>query len=154
MGTVVWLFSSLSDEYHTESLALLVAIGFACWVVGRLPLTASRATRIQSWGWAIGVVVYVAIVAFGTGQMMTPVATIVAAFAIAIWILMQISENASIRAKAWCWSAAISVLLVSTAISYFALQHAELPWEPFSRAELDNYLSKGQTVLVDFTADW
>jgi thiol:disulfide interchange protein len=29
-----------------------------------------------------------------------------------------------------------------------------LPWEPFSRAELNTYLRNGQTVLVDFTADW
>jgi suppressor for copper-sensitivity B len=154
MGTVVWLFSSLSDQYHTELLALLVSIGFACWVVGRLPVTVSASIRFQSWGWAIGAVAYVAVVAFGTDRLIIPVATIVTAFAIAVWILMQLSENASIKVKAWCWSGAIAVLLISTTISYFALQHSELPWEPFSRAELNTYLRNGQTVLVDFTADW
>lgn len=154
LGTVVWLFSSLSEQYHTEVLALLAAIGFACWVIGRLPITASRSIRVQSWGWAVGTVAYVALIAFGTGRLTTPVATIMAAFAIAIWILMQISENSSIKSKAWCWSGAITVLLLSTTISYLALQHSELPWEPFSRAELNKYLSNGQTVLVDFTADW
>jgi thiol:disulfide interchange protein DsbD len=154
LGTVVWLFSSLSAQYHTKILALLAAIGFACWVLGRLPITASRSIRVQSWGWAVGTVAYVAVVAFGTDRLIIPVATIVAAFAIAVWILMQLSENASIKVKAWCWSGAISVLLISTTISYFALQHSELPWEPFSRAELNKYLSNGQTVLVDFTADW
>ena len=154
LGTVVWLFSSLSEQYHTAVLALLAAIGFACWVIGRLPITASRSIRVQSWGWAVGTVAYVALVAFGTGRLTTPIATIIAAFAIAIWILMQISENSSIKSKAWCWSGAITVLLLSTTISYLALQHSELPWEPFSRAELNKYLSNGQTVLVDFTADW
>ncbi len=154
IGTVVWLFSSLSEEYHIAVLALLTAIGFACWVIGRLPITASRSLRIQSWGWAVGTTTYVAVIGFGTGRLTTPIATIMAAFAIAIWILMQISENATIKSKAWCWSGAITVLLISTTVSYLALQHSELPWEPFSRAELNKYLSNGQTVLVDFTADW
>lgn len=154
LGTVVWLFSSLSEQYHIAVLSLLTAIGFACWVIGRLSITASRSIRLQSWAWAVGTVAYVAVVAFSTDRLTAPVATIVAAFAIAIWILMQISEEASLKSKAWCWSAAIVVLLLSTSVSYLALQHAELPWEPFTRAELNKYLRNGQTVLVDFTADW
>ena len=27
-------------------------------------------------------------------------------------------------------------------------------WETFSRVTLDNHLSEGRTVMVDFTADW
>ena len=154
LGTVVWLFSSLSEQYHIAVLSLLTAIGFACWVIGRLSITASRSIRLQSWAWAVGTVAYVAVVAFSTDRLTAPVATIVVAFAIAIWILMQISEDASLKSKAWCWSAAIIVLLLSTSVSYLALQHAELPWEPFTRAELNKYLRNGQTVLVDFTADW
>lgn len=154
LGTVVWLFSSLSEQYHIAVLSLLTAIGFACWVIGRLSITASRSIRLQSWAWAVGTVAYVAVVAFSTGRLTAPVATIIAAFAIAIWILMQISEDASLKSKAWCWSASIIVLLLSTSVSYLALQHAELPWEPFTRAELNKYLHNGQTVLVDFTADW
>jgi len=30
----------------------------------------------------------------------------------------------------------------------------ELAWEPFSVTNLENYVGEGQTVLVDFTADW
>ncbi len=30
----------------------------------------------------------------------------------------------------------------------------ELPWQPFSRDKLDELRREGQTVLVDFTADW
>ena len=154
LGTVVWLFSSLSEQYHIPVLSLLTAIGFACWVIGRLSITASRSIRLQSWAWAVGTVAYVAVIAFSTGRLTAPVATIIAAFAISIWILMQISEDASLKSKAWCWSASIIVLLISTSVSYLALQHAELPWEPFTRAELNKYLRNGQTVLVDFTADW
>ena len=154
LGTVVWLFSSLSEQYHTQVLSLLTAIGFACWVTGRLSITASRSDRLQSWAWAVGTVAYVAIVAFSTDRLAAPIATIAIAFAISIWILMQIPEDTSLKSKAWCWSAAIAVLLLSTTVSYLALQHAELPWEPFTRAGLDKYLRNGQTVLVDFTADW
>jgi suppressor for copper-sensitivity B len=35
-----------------------------------------------------------------------------------------------------------------------AKSEAELPWEPFSTARLEQLTSEQKTVLVDFTADW
>jgi thiol:disulfide interchange protein len=31
---------------------------------------------------------------------------------------------------------------------------AELPWQPYTRAALNEHRAAGRTVLVDFTADW
>lgn len=49
MGTVVYLISTIADDYRTAVLATLVAIGLACWWIGRTPLTAGPAARKTAW---------------------------------------------------------------------------------------------------------
>ncbi len=154
IGTVVWLFSSLHADYHVKTLALLTAIAFACWVIGRVPLTASSSLKFQSWLWGIGTMVYVATVCFVDGPRVVPIATIVAAVGVAAWILHQIPEAAGVGRRVWGWVGAALVMVAAAAVAYLAVQTAELPWEPFSRATLNDLRSSGHTVLVDFTADW
>lgn len=49
LGTVVYLFTTIGEEYFIATLALLVAVWFACWWVGRTPLTASHRARYTAW---------------------------------------------------------------------------------------------------------
>jgi len=103
MGTIVFIFSFLDEDYIVRGLALLVSLGFACWWIGRTPFSASLGTKSRSW-------VEAAVVVGLT-------------FAGMFYALPMLSVN-------------------------------ELAWEPFTRSTLDEHLAQGNTVFVDFTADW
>ncbi|MEN6405970.1 MAG: thioredoxin family protein [Thermoguttaceae bacterium] len=45
LGTVVYLFNTLSPRWFVPTLSLLMGLWFACWWIGRTPLTASTGRR-------------------------------------------------------------------------------------------------------------
>jgi thiol:disulfide interchange protein len=49
LGTVVYLFNTLRPAYFVPTLMLLIGLWFACWLIGRTPLTASPAKRLAAW---------------------------------------------------------------------------------------------------------
>ncbi len=49
LATVVYLFSTISSEYFIATLSLLFGIWFACWMIGRTPITASSQQRRNAW---------------------------------------------------------------------------------------------------------
>ncbi|MGA2795956.1 MAG: cytochrome c biogenesis protein CcdA [Thermoguttaceae bacterium] len=49
LATVVYLFSTLNATYFIPTLALLIGLWFACWWIGRTPLTAATQTRVAAW---------------------------------------------------------------------------------------------------------
>ena len=102
LGTVVYLFSTINDNFHVATLSMLMGIWFACWWIGRTPLTASIATRWSAW---VG-------------------GTIVAGFiGYASFIALVPGDE-------------------------------DLAWQPYSPNAVVDAQTRGQTVLVDFTADW
>jgi thiol:disulfide interchange protein len=48
LATVVYLFTTLSAAYFVPTLTLLVGLWFACWWIGRTPLTASRGQKLAA----------------------------------------------------------------------------------------------------------
>ncbi len=64
LATVVYLFWSINHAYFMATLALIFSIWFACWIVGRVPLTAPGAQRGKAWLQGIAVVALVGGVAF------------------------------------------------------------------------------------------
>ncbi|MCE5269617.1 MAG: thioredoxin family protein [Planctomycetaceae bacterium] len=49
LATVVYLFNTLTHWYFVPAAALLVGVWFACWWIGRTPLTATPRARIAAW---------------------------------------------------------------------------------------------------------
>lgn len=49
LGTVVFLFSTISAAHFVPTLTLLVGLWFACWWIGRTPITAGRAANVTAW---------------------------------------------------------------------------------------------------------
>jgi thiol:disulfide interchange protein len=64
LGTVVYLFTTLSAAYFISTLALLVGVWFACWWIGRTPLTASTGWRLAAWLGGPAVAAMVGVFAF------------------------------------------------------------------------------------------
>jgi len=53
LGTVVFLFSTLHADYFIPTLALVMGVWLACWVIGRVPIYEDLNKQFRQW--AIGV---------------------------------------------------------------------------------------------------
>lgn len=75
---------------------------------------------------------------------------------VACWWIGRSPIYADLKRKAFDWSVALAMAGVLAWVSFtaFGPSTALLPWKSFSRPELERQLASGQTVLVDFTADW
>jgi len=70
LGTMVFLMSTMSARYFIPTLTLLVGLWFACWWIGRTPLTASSHTKTTAWVGSLGLAALTGYFAFGV--MLTP----------------------------------------------------------------------------------
>jgi len=50
LGTAVYFAGSVEPKYMVSLLSMLVLLGFACWWMGRTPMTAPLGERVKSWG--------------------------------------------------------------------------------------------------------
>jgi len=64
LGTVVYLFTTMSTKYFIPTLSLLVGLWLACWWIGRTPLTASQAKRTTAWLGGTTVAALIGLLAF------------------------------------------------------------------------------------------
>ena len=69
LGTVVYLFSTINHGYFIATLSLLFGIWFACWMIGRTPITATTEQRRNAWLEGTAVAAVVGVLAF---QLLTP----------------------------------------------------------------------------------
>ena len=65
LATVVFLLSFMEPGAVVPTVALLLGVGAACWLISRTPLTAELGDRLQSWALAGAVVLLASIVSFG-----------------------------------------------------------------------------------------
>jgi thiol:disulfide interchange protein len=59
LGTVVYLFNTLDKAYFIPTLALVMAVWLACWIVGRVPIYEEASKQLRQW--ALGTAVAAAI---------------------------------------------------------------------------------------------
>jgi thiol:disulfide interchange protein len=53
LGTVVYLFSTISSAYFIPTLALVMGVWLACWIIGRVPVYEDVNKQVRQWGVAI-----------------------------------------------------------------------------------------------------
>jgi suppressor for copper-sensitivity B len=59
LGTVVYLFSTISHEYFIPTLAAVIGVWLACWIIGRVPIYEDTSKQLRQW--ALGLASAVAI---------------------------------------------------------------------------------------------
>jgi thiol:disulfide interchange protein len=64
LATVLFLFSTIKQEYFLATLALMFGIWFACWLVGHVPIYAPLRTKAAAWLTGIAVATAVGFVSF------------------------------------------------------------------------------------------
>jgi len=65
LGTVVWLMRSIRFEVLLPVVTMLFGLWLACWYIGRMPVTASMATKLRNWSVAVLLAVVCGFLAFG-----------------------------------------------------------------------------------------
>jgi thiol:disulfide interchange protein len=65
LATVVYLFTTINERFFIPTLALLVGLWFACWLIGRTSPLASGQTKIRVWVGGLGTAAIVGYMAFG-----------------------------------------------------------------------------------------
>jgi len=64
LGTVVYLFSTITPDYYIATLALIVGVWFACWWVGRLSFAMDPQSRTVHWLSAASVAAVIGVLSF------------------------------------------------------------------------------------------
>ncbi|MBL9124262.1 MAG: thioredoxin family protein, partial [Planctomycetaceae bacterium] len=74
----------------------------------------------------------------------------------ACWWIGRTPLYAELRQKLFTWSQAIGVAALVAAFGFylFVPRETSIAWQPYSRATLEREIAAGNTVLIDFTADW
>ena len=129
MATVVYLLliaqAQIGGQGIVWTLALLVAVAVACWLVGRyVTLDSTRAARLRVWAAAVCIV-------------------------IGAWYVF-IHRNGALVGP----PGAMNVQARAAALQPRQTPHGRLAWQPFSLEHLAELTAAGRTVMVDVTAEW
>ena len=135
LATVVFLMtivSSISIPAVLPVFTFLIGLWAACWWIGRTPLTAEFSDQVKAWSGGI-------LVAGCSG-----------------WIAFGFVDN--MMSARYEGQAARDVEQFKVVAAEQAKENKqaveELDWQPFSTSLLQELTQQGNTVFVDFTADW
>lgn len=151
MGTVVFIITFLNETYTIPALVMLVGLALGLYMIGNLYDINSHIKRKAT--------VLVSALVLTTG---------ICLFAFTFMkdvvesrrerdlqrLRQQFVEEIDVELKGKL-SRPLSVMLAEAQVGQETVaDSAELPWQPFSQKRLEELLTQGKSVLVDFTADW
>ena len=125
---VIWILYSAPLEFLIPTLALLFALWFACWNVGRNQYEVEKPSK-KIKGWIVSTLVVAVVVCCSFNFPFNPIKTTLQSASVA-------------KATRWAIRAERAGLL------------EQERWRLFDRPTLDRELASGRVVIVDFTADW
>ncbi|MCA9234573.1 MAG: thioredoxin family protein [Planctomycetales bacterium] len=153
MGTVVWFLTFLASPLVVPTIALMLAIGAACWWISLTPNYEPLGKRLLAWTQAGLFTVVAAMACFGLlyQKVMLP------RYEEEIAARVQ----RSVRGEKLAMLESLSHVNTSADLQTLAndltasLYDADQAWQPFDLRRLGSVvLGQQKTVLVDFTADW
>jgi thiol:disulfide interchange protein/DsbC/DsbD-like thiol-disulfide interchange protein len=106
---------------------LIATLLWLAWILGQM----KGANAVISLG---AILMVIAILAWIKGSFWTPIS--------------------SPRSRILAGAAMLLVIVVAAGVDVFVTQPSRLAWQHFSRDSLENALTSGRPVFVDFTADW
>lgn len=141
LATVIFLMQNITFTNLLPTMGLLFGLWFACWWIGRVPLTAPGDKRLRAWGIAIAIMLVATALSFGREGLRGRSESKYA---------FEIDRKLSERTELIASDSDTGKNTFSQAIH----DENSLPWEPYSTKAVEEMLRSGHTVLVDFTADW
>ncbi len=84
-----------------------------------------------------------------------PTLTLLLGIGVACWYVGRMPITVGWQRKLVSWSVAIGLIAMAAMLGFVALvPNYKIDWQPFTRVSFDQHLAQGNTVMVDFTADW
>jgi thiol:disulfide interchange protein len=140
LAAMVWVLTWLRMPYVAPTVAFLVGLWFACWWVGRVPLTDPRGRRLRAW-------LEAAAFSIAAGWLAFSVIAPGMQEKFDFYVQQEIARHEQ--------SAGPQPVIVShSSVLEPAVVDGRIAWRPFSKALLKQLTRERQTVMVDFTADW
>lgn len=158
LGTVVFLLYPLRQEgadFLIAVFTLLIGLWASCWWIGREEAAGGGALHtVHTWLTAVTIASLAGFYAFGYLQLTALLVLTLGALAALIWIGLRPAGD-DFQETLRRWSIGLTVAGATTAVGLGALNTpVEYEWRPYSPEEVANLSQQGNTVLVDFTADW
>ncbi|MFZ5831437.1 MAG: cytochrome c biogenesis protein CcdA [Planctomycetota bacterium] len=158
LGTVVFILTFLPMEYVVPTVTLMFGLWGACWWIGRTPPTADTSVKSLRWLQAVAFAAVIWVIAFPGWGALVPERL---AFGGLVNVmrdrfLSQASRRLAEAAEMGPGEAS-SVAAAQGALSAASTREEKgfrLPWQPYTRRDLDAHIAANRTVLVEFTADW
>jgi thiol:disulfide interchange protein DsbD len=167
---VVWILYFLPIDDVVPTVGLLFGLWMACWLIGRLPITASTESKGRSWALAMLSAVGAGLICFlFLRPAMQHRVEKLAAASIQEGVLDEAVFQRYVAAQVENGAKGAPGVGLPNPAGLVANpgsnksptgransldQPAELPWRPFNRAVFEQLVAENKTVLVDFTADW
>jgi suppressor for copper-sensitivity B len=129
--TVVYLLSFLPIASVVPTVLLLLGVGAGLWIVGLVPAYESLAKHLMSWTFALALIAGTASISFG-------------------WlngVMQNRFERAAQRLLAESNASVAQNRIVNSKTS-------KIKWQEYSPEKLESLLNAGESVFIDFTADW
>ena len=136
---VVWILYFMPLEKMLPTIAVLFAVWFACWLIGRLEYTATQNQRLFSWLISLIVLGIVTVFSYSIPGLSHPYT---------LQNAMQTRLDYVIEQKA------IQMMLESDTDILAQWERDGKHWGPYSDKLFAKALADGRPVIVDFTADW
>ena len=159
---VVWAMAQPAHVTYLVFLFLGLGMAIPYLVIGAFPSLASFLPKPGKWTetfkQAMGFVMMGTVVFFigaVNSKYTISVLTMLVIMGVACWYVGRIPLSASTTARTRGWIGGLVMTVLGILFAFFVLLPLhELDYQRYSRVALDQNLSEGRTVLVDFTADW
>ncbi|MDA7951121.1 MAG: thioredoxin family protein [Pirellulaceae bacterium] len=143
LGTIAFFFTMLSVAYYVPLLVFLFSLWGALWWIGKTPFTAERSKQLQAWG--IGTLFAVGMGLFSFSYLLPR----------AVANDKEVHSHSKIEIfDNLLEEGTISDEDYDRYVDPILAELEGLPWMPYSESRLERSIAKGETIMVDFTADW
>lgn len=164
MGSALtWAFTQKPPIIYATFFALGLGMALPYLVTGIFPQLMKFLPKPGAWmdtfKQLMGFVLLATVVfifSFMQRDMVVPVVGLLVGLGMGCWWIGRtpIYAETSEKTRAWISAITMAAAIGWLSFAFLAPSKALLPWQSFSRTELEKHLDEGRTVMVDFTADW
>jgi len=140
MGTVIFLLTFIDIPYVVPTVAFLIGLWAAFWWIGRVSIVATLDKKCAAWLAGIAFAAFIGLGMFGGPFYPFSKLNLRS-------IMQSRFDRAIDRALATRLGPESTIVTAKESDN-------ELPWQPYSKALLEQLTSAKKTVFIDFTADW
>ena len=164
MGSALaWAFKQPALVVFATFFALGVGMALPYLILGAFPQLMKFLPKPGPWmemfKQVMGFVLLATVVfmlSFIRRELVVPTAALLLGLGVGCWWIGRTSMFAETGQKllAWLVGGGLAAAIAWLGFTFLGPSQALLPWQPFERGRVEQMLSEGKTVMIDFTADW